>query len=146
MDTQHGDARYWTTFVENCKAECAGFHLHRERFGQGALVGQTIYWDATGRQPTSPRPHSCATGTLCARFGSPRSVRQKVSEPRLTQIAVFVAVRARDLEVAQANLRAGPADFVSVGIDESEAEPGGIVRVFTGFEGDQALIAVSRMA
>lgn len=48
MDTHRGDARYWTTFVEDCKAGCAGFHLHRERFGQSALVGQTIYWDATG--------------------------------------------------------------------------------------------------
>ena len=48
MDIQHGDEHYWTTFVEDCKDGCAGFQLHRERFGQRALVGQTTYWDATG--------------------------------------------------------------------------------------------------
>ena len=48
MDIQHGHEHYWTTFVEDCKDGCAGFQLHRERFGHRALVGQTTYWDATG--------------------------------------------------------------------------------------------------
>lgn len=48
MDIQHGHEHYWTTFVEDRKEGYAGFHLHRERFGHTAVVGQTIYWDATG--------------------------------------------------------------------------------------------------
>ena len=48
MDIQHGHARYWTSFVEDCKEGYAGFRLHRESFGKRAVVGQTIYWDATG--------------------------------------------------------------------------------------------------
>lgn len=48
MNIHHGHDHYWTTFVEDCKDGCAGFHLHRECFGQRALVGRTIYWDATG--------------------------------------------------------------------------------------------------
>lgn len=49
MEIQHGHERYWTTFVEDCEAGYAGFHLHRERSGKSAIIGQTIYWDATGR-------------------------------------------------------------------------------------------------
>ena len=48
MDIQHGCEHYWTTFVEDINNGHSGFNLHRERFGQYALVGQTIYWDATG--------------------------------------------------------------------------------------------------
>ena len=48
MDIQHGHERFWTTFVEDCDNGNSGFHLHRERFGQRALVAQTIFWDATG--------------------------------------------------------------------------------------------------
>jgi hypothetical protein len=48
MDIQHGHEHFWTTFVEDSEDGYAGFHLYRERLGQRSLVGQTIYWDATG--------------------------------------------------------------------------------------------------
>jgi hypothetical protein len=32
MNIQHGDARYWTTFVEDTNDGFAGFRLHRESF------------------------------------------------------------------------------------------------------------------
>ncbi len=48
MNIQHGHMRYSTTFVEDLKKGCSGFHLHCESFDGSSVVGQTIFWDATG--------------------------------------------------------------------------------------------------
>ena len=48
MNIQHGDTRYWTTFVADNKAGYSGFRLHRECRGQTTDAGQVLFWDATG--------------------------------------------------------------------------------------------------
>jgi hypothetical protein len=48
MNIQHGNELYWTTFVEDLKGGYCGFRLHRQRFGCDSIVGQIIFWDATG--------------------------------------------------------------------------------------------------
>jgi hypothetical protein len=48
MEMQHGNERYWTTFVEDQKDGYAGYRLHREVNGQIAVAAEVIYWDASG--------------------------------------------------------------------------------------------------
>jgi hypothetical protein len=48
VNIQHGQARYWTTFVEDHKQGYSGFQIHRESSGRTAVAGQVTFWDASG--------------------------------------------------------------------------------------------------
>ena len=49
MNSQHGEARFWTTFAEDHQQGFAGVRLHRESAGHTGVAAEVIFWDAAGQ-------------------------------------------------------------------------------------------------
>ena len=49
MERQHGYQRFWTIRFDDVEEGCSGFKLHRESFGETAVVAVVTFWDAAGQ-------------------------------------------------------------------------------------------------
>jgi hypothetical protein len=48
MESQFGQDRFLTSFIEDHKAGFSGIRLSRQRSGKTSVAAEIVFWDATG--------------------------------------------------------------------------------------------------
>ena len=49
MELRHGYQRFWTVRFDDMEKGCSGLKMHRESFGETAIVAVVTFWDAAGQ-------------------------------------------------------------------------------------------------
>ena len=49
MDRQFGEARYFSSMIEDCAEGYVGYELLRTQYGKSQQVARIVFWDASGQ-------------------------------------------------------------------------------------------------